>query len=252
MGATKIEFRLRMLINAAIIILGFWAPWIELWGIGKRTSTLEWLGLEISRAGLLRFTVATPVVIIVAALVAGCAVIMRVWGTAYLGPSTVNSANMRAGGVMADGPYRHLRNPLYFGVWLMVAAMSFLMPPTGAPVAMTLVAVFILRLILGEEAFLSAQLGETYREYLQVVPRIIPQVRTTLPSTGAKPQWLRAFLVELTPIGIFLALAVFSWNYDHQLMIRVIIISSGISLLTKALVPDARRTEQGIRIRKNQ
>jgi len=52
MGASAIEFRLRMVINAAIIILGFWSPWIEAWHIGRRMSLLEWLALELSRTGL--------------------------------------------------------------------------------------------------------------------------------------------------------------------------------------------------------
>jgi protein-S-isoprenylcysteine O-methyltransferase Ste14 len=241
MGATKIEFRLRMPINAAIIILGFAAPWIEAWGIGKRVSTLEWLALELSRTGLVRFTVATPVVIVIAALVAACAAIMRVWGTAYLGPATVNSMSMRAGAVMADGPYRYVRNPLYLGLWLMVAAMAFLMPPTGAVVSLVLITVFLLRLILGEETFLSAQIGEPYRAYLQAVPRIILRPRSALTRTGAKADWLRASLAEMTPIGVFLAFAVFSWSYDHQLMVRVILICLGISLVTRALMPGVAR-----------
>ncbi|MGA7109299.1 MAG: isoprenylcysteine carboxylmethyltransferase family protein, partial [Terracidiphilus sp.] len=94
MKASAIEFRLRMPINAAIIVLGFWAPWIDAWGIGNRISLLEWLALEISRTGLLRFTVATPVVILTSALIAGVAAVLRVWGTAYLGSFTVHSLGM--------------------------------------------------------------------------------------------------------------------------------------------------------------
>ena len=59
-----------MAINAAIIILGFWAPWIEAWGIGRRVTLLEWLALELARTGLVRFTVAVPLVIVVSALIA--------------------------------------------------------------------------------------------------------------------------------------------------------------------------------------
>src|ERR1035438_975402 len=33
MGATKIEFRLHMVIMILITMLGFWAPWIEIWGL---------------------------------------------------------------------------------------------------------------------------------------------------------------------------------------------------------------------------
>ena len=97
MGSSAIEFRLRMPINAVIITLGFWAPWIEAWHIGRRISLLEWLALELSRTGLVSFAVATPVLLIIAALIAAKAVLFRVWGTAYLGTGAVNSGSMVAG-----------------------------------------------------------------------------------------------------------------------------------------------------------
>jgi protein-S-isoprenylcysteine O-methyltransferase Ste14 len=243
MHASKMEFRLRMLINVVIIILGFAAPWIEAFGIGKRISTLEWLALELSRTGLVSFMVATPVVIVVAAIIAASAAMLRIWGTAYLGPATVTSLHMQAGTVMADGPYRYVRNPLYLGLWLMVAALAFLMPPTGSLVSLVLVSVFLVRLILSEEAFLSAQLGEPYRAYLNAVPRIIPRLRGALPASGSRADWLRAIAAEMTPIGVFLALAVFSWSYNQQMMVRVILICLGISLVTRALMPSVLRAE---------
>jgi protein-S-isoprenylcysteine O-methyltransferase Ste14 len=234
--ATAIEFRLRMAINAAIIVLGFWAPWIGAWEIGSRISLLEWLALELSRAKLLTFTVATPVVILAAALIAGIGAILRVWGTAYLGSGTVTSAHMQAEGVMAAGPYRFVRNPLYLGVWCMVAGMSILMPPTGALVSMLLVTVFLLRLVFGEEAFLSTRLGAPYQAYVASVPRWIPRLRT-IARSDAKPDWMRGVLSELFPIGVFLAVAVVSWSYDNRLVGRVILICFGVSMVVKALLP---------------
>jgi protein-S-isoprenylcysteine O-methyltransferase Ste14 len=235
--ATAIEFRLRMAINAAIIVLGFWAPWIAAGDIGSRVSLLEWLALQLSRAGLLSFALATPVTIVVAALLAGIGALLRVWGTAYLGAGTVQSGSMKAGGVMADGPYRYVRNPLYLGLWFMVASLAFLMPPTGALFAIVLISVFLLRLILGEEAFLSAQLGEPYRAYLASVPRLIPRLRTTVARGGCRPYWLRGVLAELLPIGVFFTLATLSWTYDNRLMGRAILIVFGASLVVRALLP---------------
>jgi protein-S-isoprenylcysteine O-methyltransferase Ste14 len=242
MGATKIEFRLRMAIMTAITVLGFWAPWIGDWGLGRRTSLWGWLAFTLSRSGLVSLAVAAPMVIIVAALIAAKGAALRIWGTAYLGYGTVHHEQMQAGAVMADGPYRYVRNPLYLGGWCMMAAMSFLMPPTGALFAMTLLTVFFLRLILGEEAFLASQLGEPYREYLRAIPRLFPRLRTILSCTGSahagrKPQWIHAVFTEINPIGIFIALAVFSWSYDNWLMIKAVLVSFGISLIVRALVP---------------
>jgi protein-S-isoprenylcysteine O-methyltransferase Ste14 len=234
MKASTIEFRLRMAIMIAMVLLGFWAPWIESWGMGRRIALLEWLPLELSRFGLLSFSVASAAVIVCGALVAALGAALRIWGTAYLGYGTVHHGDMQAGAVMADGPYRYVRNPLYLGGWCMMAAMSLIMPPTGALVSMTLLTVFFLRLILGEEAFLSGQLGEPYNAYLRAVPRLLPRLRPCLPSSGHKPHWLTAAITEINPIGVFLTLAVVSWSYDHQLMLRALLVSVGASLVVRA------------------
>lgn len=241
MGASAIEFRLRMAINAAIIILGFWAPWIEAWGLGQRNSLLEWLALELGRTGLVRFTFAVPALIVVSTLIAAAGAGLRVWGTAYLGTGTVNNLDMKAGGVVADGPYRYVRNPLYLGLWCMVVAMAFIMPVTGALFATGLITVFLMRLILGEEAFLLAQIGEPYRLYMSAVPRLLPRLRTNLQSGGIRAHWLRAVLAELTPIGVFVALACLSWSYDSRLVVRTILIFFGASLIVRALMPQTAR-----------
>jgi len=146
---------------------------------------------------------------------------------------------------MADGPYRYLRNPLYLGSWLMTAALAFLMPVSGALFVMVLVTIFLLRLILGEEAFLAGQLGESYRAYLSAVPRLVPRFRTGLQLAGHRPRWLRAALAEINPIGIFLIWAFLSWSYDNWLMVRAIIVSLGVSLAVRALMPEVEpRTSQ--------
>jgi protein-S-isoprenylcysteine O-methyltransferase Ste14 len=244
MRASAIEFRLRMLINAIIIVTGFWAPWIgygNAWTrLGPYVALMEWLALRMSRMGLASFSASVPIAIAVAALCAALGAVLRVWGTAYLGSGTVHSLEMRAGAVVANGPYRYVRNPLYLGVWFMVAALAFLMPPSGALFAMVLITLFHLRLILGEEAFLTRQLGDPYLAYKRAVPRLIPRRREQPASAGEKPQWLRSFLTELTPIGVFVALAFFSWSYNNRLMVRVILISFGLSLVVRAMLMGKR------------
>jgi protein-S-isoprenylcysteine O-methyltransferase Ste14 len=241
MKASAIEFRLRMLINMAIVLLGFNAPWIEAWGIGRRIPLMVWLALELGRTGVASFSLAMPAVIAAGALMAGMGAALRVWGTAYLGQGIVKHGEMKAGAVMADGPFRFVRNPLYIGLWFVFAALALLMPVSGALFAMAAVTVFLLRLILGEEAFLSGQLGQPYQDYLRAVPRLIPRFRNAPPATGRKPRWLQALLTETTPIGIFAALAFFSWSYDDRLMGKVIVISFGLSLVTRALLPGIRQ-----------
>lgn len=242
MKASAIEFKLRMLIMIGIVVLGFWSPWLELPGTtivgwGARTPLLEWIALEVSRAGILSFTAAAPMAIVLGALIAALGVLFRVWGAAYLSYGTIHHPEMQAGAVMASGPFRYVRNPLYLGGWFMIVGIAFLMPPSGALFAIALLTIFLFRLILGEEAFLTAQLGEPYREYLRRVPRLIPRLRATLPSDRQQPHWLMAILTELNPIGVFITLAILSWTYDHLLMLKGIVISFGISLVIRAIMP---------------
>ena len=138
---------------------------------------------------------------------------------------------------MADGPYRFFRNPLYVGLWCMVAALAFLMPVTGALFAMVLITIFMIRLTRGEEAFLSARIGEPYTAYLHAVPRFIPRLRGAPPPSAAKPQWVRACIAELIPIGTLAGIIVYSRNYDLALAGRIILIFLGASLVVRAFLP---------------
>jgi protein-S-isoprenylcysteine O-methyltransferase Ste14 len=233
------EFRLRWFFMLGVVLLGFWAPWINAWGIGQHTPLLEWLALELSRLGLLGFTQAAPVVIVFASIIAALGAVARVWGSAYLDPMVVSNAEMKAGrsdAVVAVGPYRYVRNPLYIGTWCLIAAIAFTMPVTGALVAMTLLTLFLARLILGEEAFLAGKLGEPYAAYRKAVPRLVPQLRSQLPRGEYSPQWVHAMLTELNSIGVFLIMVALSWRYDNVLMMKAIAISFFVSLAVRGFM----------------
>lgn len=235
MRATALEFRLRVAIIALIVVVGFWAPWIEAWDFGRRVSLLEWLALEFSHTGLMQFAGATVMAILLATVLAALGAILRVWGTAYLGAGVVHHAQIKAGTVASEGPYRFVRNPLYLGTWCMVAALAFAMPPTGALFTMVLLTVFELRLILGEEAFLANQAGESYAAYKERVPRLYPRLRGALPPSSRRAHWGRAVVAEIGPIGVFVIFAALSWRYDNHLMLRAILINFGVSLVLRAL-----------------
>jgi hypothetical protein len=119
----------------------------------------------------------------------------------------------------------------------MIAALALTMPPSGALFVLVAETIFYLRLILAEESFLLAKLGEPYAAYLRAAPRLFPRLRSKLHPTGLKPDWRRGFLAETNPIGVFFILAILSWRYDNPLMLRAILINFGLSLVFRAFLP---------------
>jgi protein-S-isoprenylcysteine O-methyltransferase Ste14 len=240
--ATAWEFKYRLWISFAIILVGFWAPWLDWFRWGSRTA-LTW-GSLVSALGPLGISPILGFVLINALSIAAAtaAAALRVSGTAYLGATTVFNSEMKPGSeqssgkVLADGPYRYLRNPLYAGRYLTVMALTILMPPSGAVVSLLLLAFFMLRLIFGEEAFLALQLGEPYAEYRKAVPRIVPSLRPRVPAGGEKPAWGRALLGEIFPMGVALSFAALSWQYNPDLLDKAVLMSIGLSLVVRGLI----------------
>lgn len=235
MRATNLEFRLRMWIMIGLIFAGFWAPWSTALGLEHKTTALGWLALELARTGWLPFSSAAPAVLVAGALAAGLGAWLRVWGASYLGYTTVHHRALQSSAVVADGPYRFLRNPLYVGGWFMVLALCLLMPAAGAPFSLVLMSVFFLRLTLAEEAFLTTRQGETYLRYQAAVPRFIPRRGKALPAAGHSPNWLTGTITEINPIGVFFAYAFLSWNYDVQLMLKAIVVSFGLAMVLRGI-----------------
>jgi protein-S-isoprenylcysteine O-methyltransferase Ste14 len=234
--ASAIEFRLRIWIQFIIVAIAIWAPWVQPWNLKLRISTLEWLALEMSRSGVVTFAVAVPIVIVFGSVLAALAAGLRVWGTAYLGSDIMQHGEMQARGVVAAGPYRYVRNPLYLGTWLMMMAISLLLTPSGALFLVVVSAFFFVRKILGEEAFLANKLDEPYQQYLRAVPRILPKLRPVIAPADARAHWITAIITELMPIGTLITVAVVPWTYDNTAALEGILISFVVSLIVRGLM----------------
>jgi len=237
MKASAFEFRIRFWILLALYTLGFTAPWdyaLHLDGAGPNTHVWGRLAILLSRAGL-NIDAAFNLVLATGILVALAGAWLRTWASAYLGPEVMRDRSLRGDGVVADGPYRYVRNPLYLGLWLNLLALALLMPPSGAIFALALVAAFQLRLILAEEAFLTAKLGDAYTAYCARVPRSLPALRPQIAPSGARPHWAQAALAEIFLWGVVVSYAAFGWRYDAHLLIQCVLVSLGAVLVSRGL-----------------
>ena len=142
----------------AIYFLGFWAPWLR-YGNSATPVTTTWLELSGELSHLLPLRNCICGRNFPRDLFCALGTAFRLWGTAYIGGSVVQSGAMHARGVVAAGPYRHLRNPLYLGDLVFAMAVAILMPPTGAIFFLVASFVQMLRLILREEPYLEVAAG---------------------------------------------------------------------------------------------
>lgn len=143
---------------------------------------------------------------------------LRTWAAAYLRSSVVHDGSLHSDRLVADGPYRHLRNPLYVGTLTLAIGFGLLAPPIGSAVLFLGSTWFVLRLIGREESELARTQGDSYREFLRRVPKMIPSLRPRLPASGAAPEWGQAIVGELFMWGNALALASFVATMDVRVM----------------------------------
>lgn len=246
MRASPFEFRHRYLLHTILFALGFVSPWDRL--LPRDTPTQStWLSLAstLARQGWLPFASATILILLIGILAAATAAALRTWASAYLGASIVQDAALHGTTVVAAGPYRHLRNPLYLGTWLHALALALLMPPTGAIFTVLAIALLQARLIAAEEPFLTTTLGAPYAAYRAAVPRILPTLTPGIPASTARPRWPQAALGELYMIGVALAFALLGWRYNARLLTQCVLVCFGLSLVARALLtPGAAQTER--------
>jgi len=163
-----------------------------------------------------------------AAVVAFTAAAIRTWASAYLRSEVVKDPAVRTERLVADGPYRHVRNPLYLGTWLLAVAFAPLASRLGAVVLVVGMATIVLRLIGREEQALLATQGEAYRAYLAAVPRLVPALRPRVPRGGGVPRWGQAFAGEAMMWAMAVGLTAFAVTFDG----RVLYAAVGLGLLS--------------------
>jgi protein-S-isoprenylcysteine O-methyltransferase Ste14 len=235
MNAAALAFRFRVVIFVLLYLLGFLPPWGANFR-GGNDGTL-WLATSTlaARSGWVGLAAATLTVTLIALVCLATGAILRVWGTSYLGSGIMRGATMQGEQLVAAGPYRYLRNPLYLGSWLLALATSILMPPSGAAFFLPAFSVFVLFLIFGEERFLSAQLGDIYRQYCRRVPRLWPRSGRAEPVSSSRPHWLQALLAETYPIAFTLCFAILAWRYNARILIQCLLICYGLALIMRAI-----------------
>ena len=254
MQASAFEYRHRYLIHGAIYTLCFAAPWSLLLPVPYRAPVWNfvqngslWFGIAstLSKPLYAKFALYWNTVLVVMIVFAAAGAALRTWGAAYLGAATVQRGGMVGDRIIADGPYRYVRNPLYLGTLVHTVALALLMRPEAGALCVLLISVVQFRLIGREEPYLRERMGEPYAEYLSQVPRFIPSLRPLTAPGSSHPQWKQGVLSEIYMIGTAFTLATvgwsrgFAWENSVLRVMQGIVISLGISVVARAFIPKA-------------
>jgi protein-S-isoprenylcysteine O-methyltransferase Ste14 len=204
MRATDFEFRNRFWIIGLIFWLAFSTYSFDHVVVAQAIADRLAGPLGVNADSLARTILAIGTLLVL------CACLIRTWATAYLRTEVVHDADLHSEALVADGPYRRVRNPLYLGNLFLGAGMGLLASRSGFVILFVGMLIFVLRLIGREEAQLEQQQGESFREFCRRVPRLWPALSPRVPSGGLKPRWGQAFIGEMFIWGFFVGMLAFT------------------------------------------
>jgi protein-S-isoprenylcysteine O-methyltransferase Ste14 len=152
--ATDLEFARRFWIITLVYCIGFGLSVVDhtnagVWLIGQLVPSVDLAG-----AG---GTSWLKVVFAGGAALVFLGAMLRTWAAAYLLTEVVHDSRRHSDELVADGPFRYVRNPLYLATFLMSAGVGLLASPLGWLFIVVLNGLFVHRLILAEEETLLAR-----------------------------------------------------------------------------------------------
>ena len=193
MRATRFEFEHRFWIIMAIYFASFTLSAVD------HTSSVVWLRHLIEPSitgGTAAAQTFARIVIGAGALLVFLSAAIRTWGAAYLQTDVVHDTAQHSEALVADGPFRYTRNPLYLASLPMAMGIGLLASRSGFLLLVLANWFFVYRLIFREEDALQKTQRESYLRYCGAVPRFFPSLRPKTPSGNLEPQWGQAFAGE--------------------------------------------------------
>src|SRR3954470_1190988 len=152
MRATKFEFERRFWIICAIYLLGFGLS------VFDKTSFVAGLRHLIAPSvarGSVEAIMFGRIVIAIGALLIFTAAALRTWAAAYLRTDIVHDSRQHSEALVAEGPFRYVRNPLYLASVTMAAGIGVLASRLGWLFLVAANWLFVYRLIFREEESLK-------------------------------------------------------------------------------------------------
>jgi protein-S-isoprenylcysteine O-methyltransferase Ste14 len=229
MRATEFEFRYRFWVMGLIFWVSFACYSFD--HVNAGVAFTRWLVGGRVDPHSPQFLFVLRSVFAFGAVLAIAAAAIRTWGAAYLKSAVVHDLDLHNEMLVADGPFRWTRNPLYLGGVLLGAGIGFMASRLGWFVLVILIYVFYMRLIAREESELRKTQGASYAAYCARVPRFWPALTPRVASGGMKPRWKQAFAGEFFLWAAAVAMVIFAVTLNQRITYSII----GVALLAYAV-----------------
>lgn len=213
MKPSPLWYRMRGLLIFLVILLSFYLAYGLSIALHQSTLPTAWQLAGGDSLELFRWIFA------IGALFPIAAFLMRSWGAAYLRAATVWASDASAARLIIAGPFRYLRNPLYFGNLLTLPWIALFIPPLGIPILVVATTLFLAALAKYESELLKERFTAEYDRYaLQVpalFPRFVPIASDPLAPTADWREGLRSELLMLSFALLAIAFAI-APNIIHE------------------------------------
>src|SRR5690348_11272149 len=125
MRASDWEFKNRAMLFGLIFGFSFFLSSID------HINATGWVAYTVALGFGWNEDLVTRLLLALAAVLVISAALVRTWASAYLRSEVVYAKEIKTAALVADGPYRHVRNPLYLGNVLLGLGMGALASRTG-------------------------------------------------------------------------------------------------------------------------
>lgn len=236
LAASAWEFRHRFWIYGACYWIAFSLYRIDHRNVGVAITELMYRGSrhDVTMGDLRPVYLAGVLLAVLAAM-------LRTWATAYIHPEVMVDGALHTETLVADGPYRYVRNPLYLGTNLLALGYSVMASRMGAIVLIVGTMVFNYRIILREERELTLAQGESYERFRRAVPRLWPSLRPRVAGSERKPNWSGGVLGEMFFWMLAASLLVFTITFNLKTYFLTLGLSFGVYLFCLGIIGKRRR-----------
>lgn len=219
MPASDFEFRHRTWFIFGIFLVGLACYWFDPQNSGEVLAGALRSHVWFLQQHNLQSSVRA--VFLIASVVVTTGAMIRTWGAAYLHADVVHDPSLRSERLVADGPFRYTRNPIYFGSLIAVFGAGLLFSRAGWILQTIIAMVFCYRLIFREERELFRTQGQGFAAYCRAVPRLLPSLRPRVAASGARPNWRKTFVGQTPWWGVVAAEIAYAVSLRIALAISV-------------------------------